>query len=91
MRFLRELYLIPVYLYKALLSPFFSSHVCLYTPTCSTYMVTAVRRFGIIKGTIMGLARLFRCNRRFMGGDDPVPEVWSRQAIKDGYTLFKRH
>ncbi|MFA6845377.1 MAG: membrane protein insertion efficiency factor YidD [Sphaerochaetaceae bacterium] len=91
MRILREIFLVPVFLYKTLLSPFFSHHVCLYQPTCSTYMITAVRRFGILKGALMGFARLFRCSRYFMGGNDPVPEVWSKKAIKDGYIIFKRH
>lgn len=91
MRLLREIYLIPVYLYKGLLSPFFSGHVCLYNPTCSTYMVEAVLRYGIIKGTYMGLARLLRCNRHFMGGDDPVPDSWSKEVIKERYVLFRRH
>lgn len=90
-KFLRELYLLPVFLYKALLSPFFGGHVCLYVPTCSSYMITAVRRFGIFRGTWMGLARLFRCNRRFMGGPDPVPEHWSREAMGEGYIRFRRH
>ncbi|MCH3907544.1 MAG: membrane protein insertion efficiency factor YidD [Sphaerochaeta sp.] len=90
MRILRELFLLPVHLYRTVLAPLFSHGVCLYQPTCSTYFLTAVRRFGIGKGTIMGLARVFRCNRWFMGGPDPVPETWSWKQIKEGYTIFKR-
>ena len=90
MKFLRELYLIPVYLYKALISPFVGP-CCRYTPSCSIYMLQSVKRFGIIKGSIMGFARLFRCSRFFLGGVDEVPEIWSWQAVKDGYTIYRKH
>lgn len=91
MRILRQIWLIPVYLYKGLLSPFFGGRkACLYQPTCSTYMVEAVLKFGIFKGTVMGLARLLRCRRGFWGGWDPVPDKWSWQEIKDGYIRFRR-
>ncbi len=87
--YLRQLFLIPVYLYKGLLAPFFGSS-CHYHPSCSTYMVEAVNRHGIFKGFAMGVARIFRCSRWYMGGNDPVPQVWSWNAIKDGYTIFKK-
>jgi putative membrane protein insertion efficiency factor len=91
MRIIRELFLLPVYLYTTALAPLFSHGVCLYQPTCSTFMVVSVKRFGVIKGMIMGWARIFRCNRHFMGGMDPVPETWSWKQIKDCYTIFRRH
>ena len=31
---------------------------CRYIPTCSEYFVKAVEKHGIIKGTILGFARL---------------------------------
>ncbi|HZJ88011.1 MAG TPA: membrane protein insertion efficiency factor YidD [Sphaerochaeta sp.] len=86
---LRQIFLIPVYLYKGILSPFFGPS-CRYTPSCSTYMVEAVERHGVFKGGAMGIARIFRCSGRFWGGHDPVPESWSWQQIKDGYTLFRK-
>jgi putative membrane protein insertion efficiency factor len=89
-RLLKNIFLVPVYLYKGLLSPFFG-HSCIYSPSCSSYMVDAVFKHGCIKGSLMGLARIFRCSRMFMGGKDLVPENWSWKIIKDGYTLFRRH
>ncbi|WP_320123257.1 membrane protein insertion efficiency factor YidD [uncultured Sphaerochaeta sp.] len=87
---LRQIFLIPVYLYKGILSPFFGGGSCLYHPTCSSYMVDSVIKHGIFKGFIMGFARIIRCSRWFYGGDDPVPDTWSWKAIKDGFTLFRK-
>lgn len=90
MRLIRQIYLIPVYLYKGLLSPFFGGQACLYHPTCSTYMVEAVLKHGIIKGTILGTARILRCNSKFWGGEDPVPDHFTWNAVKDGFLLFRK-
>ena len=47
---------------------------CRYHPTCSSYAIQAIERFGVIRG--MGLAtwRIARCNPLAGHGDDPVPE-----------------
>ncbi|MGB4405967.1 MAG: membrane protein insertion efficiency factor YidD [Sphaerochaeta sp.] len=86
---LKKTFLIPVYLYKGLLSPFFGSS-CIYHPSCSTFMTEAVMKHGILKGFVMGSARILRCSRFFMGGDDAVPETWSWKQIKDSYILYRR-
>lgn len=90
MRLLRQLWLVPVYLYQALLSPLLGRGKCLYHPTCSSYMVQAVLRHGIVKGTILGLCRILRCNRFFWGGEDPVPETWSWGQIRDDWIRFRK-
>jgi uncharacterized protein len=46
---------------------------CRYEPTCSTYALEAVRRFGAIKGTGLALRRISRCHPWAPGGVDPVP------------------
>jgi hypothetical protein len=47
---------------------------CRYTPTCSTYAVQAVRKYGIARGGWMGLRRIASCNSSVpMGTVDPVP------------------
>ncbi|HEX3323817.1 MAG TPA: membrane protein insertion efficiency factor YidD [Solirubrobacterales bacterium] len=47
---------------------------CRYEPTCSAYATEAVRRFGVLRGTLLASWRLLRCNPFSHGGFDPVPD-----------------
>ena len=53
--------------------PFNSHSLCRYTPTCSEYMIEAIKEYGSIKGTYLGIKRLLRCNPWGKSGYDPVP------------------
>jgi putative membrane protein insertion efficiency factor len=46
---------------------------CRFHPTCSHYAEEAVRRHGSLKGTLLALGRILRCNPFSKGGEDPVP------------------
>ena len=69
---LRELFLLPLHLYRAIISPNLPPR-CKYYPTCSTYGVQAVRELGVIRGSIVAAWRVMRCNPFSHGGFDPVP------------------
>ncbi|MBE6048829.1 MAG: membrane protein insertion efficiency factor YidD [Clostridium sp.] len=45
---------------------------CKYTPTCSQYAIEAIEKYGVLKGGIMSLWRILRCNPFSKGGFDPV-------------------
>lgn len=70
--FFRKLLIFPIIIYKKIISPLFPPS-CRYYPTCSTYMIDAIEKHGIV-GIIMGIARILRCNPFVKGGYDPVPE-----------------
>jgi len=46
---------------------------CKYLPTCSEYAYVAIANHGPLKGTLLAVARLLRCNPFVRGGLDPVP------------------
>lgn len=47
---------------------------CRFDPTCSAYGVTAVERFGALRGGMLTLRRVGRCHPWGRFGADPVPE-----------------
>ncbi|MGN0161535.1 MAG: membrane protein insertion efficiency factor YidD [Lachnospiraceae bacterium] len=59
--------------YKKFLSPLKRHSSCIYTPTCSTYAIEALEKHGVIKGSILTIWRILRCNPFSKGGYDPVP------------------
>ncbi len=46
---------------------------CPYTPTCSQYGLEAIQKYGALKGGLMAVWRILRCNPFSKGGYDPVP------------------
>ena len=71
-----------VRIYKVYLSVLFAGS-CRFEPTCSMYTYGAIERFGVMRGSWIGLKRLLRCHplsRKF--GYDPVPEKTETTAAR---------
>lgn len=58
--------------YQVMLSPLLIGS-CKFVPTCSDYFIQAVREWGPVKGSWLGVRRILRCRPFTMGGIDPVP------------------
>ena len=58
--------------YKRWLSPLLGNN-CRFNPTCSTYAIEAINRFGVIKGCWLAGKRILKCHPLNAGGEDPVP------------------
>ncbi len=57
--------------YRIFLSPFLPRS-CRFVPSCSAYTSAAIDRYGVKKGSWLGLRRLFRCHPLNPGGYDPI-------------------
>ena len=59
-----------VLIYKAS-APLSVRSQCRFVPTCSTYMIMAIKKYGLIIGIIKGIKRLLRCKPPNGGEDYP--------------------
>ncbi|MCC5940474.1 MAG: membrane protein insertion efficiency factor YidD [Balneolaceae bacterium] len=59
--------------YQLAISPFLGSN-CRHYPTCSNYMIEAVKEWGFLKGVWLGLKRIVKCHPWGTSGADPVPK-----------------
>ncbi len=58
--------------YQRFISPLMPPS-CIYTPSCSQYTLEAIRKYGALRGSYMGIRRILRCHPWAHGGHDPVP------------------
>jgi hypothetical protein len=49
-----------------------TSRSCRFYPTCSQYTIEAINKYGLLKGSILGIKRIIRCNPFNPGGYDPL-------------------
>jgi putative membrane protein insertion efficiency factor len=56
--------------YQWTLSPLIGGQ-CRFQPTCSNYFIEAVQKYGAIRGSARGVARICRCHPFHRGGVDP--------------------
>lgn len=61
-----------VRVYQVVLSPIIPPS-CRFTPSCSAYAITALTRFGPLRGSWLTIRRLARCHPWNPGGVDHVP------------------
>ena len=61
--------------YKRWISPVLPP-ACRFQPTCSVYAIQAIQRFGAIRGGLLAVWRILRCNPFCRAGYDPVPETF---------------
>lgn len=71
---MRQIFIWVILFYQKYLSPLKSTK-CPYFPSCSQYGLEAVRQYGAIRGGLLSMWRILRCNPFSKGGYDPVPSI----------------
>ncbi|MDH3356056.1 MAG: membrane protein insertion efficiency factor YidD [Desulfobacteraceae bacterium] len=73
---MKRIFVIPALIliraYQFILSPILAP-ACRFYPTCSEYAYQSIVRYGLLKGFLLALKRIFRCHPFHPGGIDPVP------------------
>ncbi|QAT44029.1 membrane protein insertion efficiency factor YidD [Aminipila luticellarii] len=57
--------------YQKFISPLFPP-TCRFYPTCSAYFIQAVEKYGVVKGSFLGIKRILKCHPFHPGGYDPL-------------------
>jgi putative membrane protein insertion efficiency factor len=71
-KLLRNIAIAPIYAYKLIISPFLTNS-CRFLPTCSSYGIEVIQKFGIFRGSCLLCKRLLRCHPLGGSGFDPSP------------------
>lgn len=59
--------------YKYSISPLLGESKCRYQPSCSTYAIQALQKYGLFKGGYLAIKRILSCHPWGGHGYDPVP------------------
>ncbi|TET19783.1 MAG: membrane protein insertion efficiency factor YidD [Candidatus Cloacimonadota bacterium] len=57
--------------YRNIISPLFP-RTCRFYPSCSSYCLLSIERYGLFRGGLRGILRILKCNPFHPGGYDPV-------------------
>jgi len=57
--------------YQKFISPLFPA-TCRFRPTCSAYFIQALEKYGVFKGSYLGIKRILKCHPGHPGGYDPL-------------------
>ena len=72
-RLLEETMIALIHAYKYTLSLLIGP-CCRFTPSCSSYAILSIRRFGVLRGSQYAVKRLIKCHPFHPGGYDPIPD-----------------
>lgn len=72
-------------IYQYAISPLLGNN-CRFYPSCSQYMLEAIKIHGLLKGTGLGTRRILKCHPWHDGGIDLVPPACDCSAHEKPYS-----
>jgi putative membrane protein insertion efficiency factor len=69
---MKYIFIFFIKIYQITISPLLGK-TCRFTPTCSEYSLSALKKYGIFKGLFLTLKRILKCHPFHKGGKDPLP------------------
>lgn len=70
-KFFKNIMILLIKVYQRCISPLFPP-TCRFYPTCSTYFIQALQKYGVFKGSYLGIKRILKCHPGNPGGYDPL-------------------
>ena len=69
-------------IYKYVLSPLLGNN-CIYLTPCSQYYIGSLKKFGLLKGSYMGMKRILSCHPiKLLGGGSSLDFVPNKNTLK---------
>ncbi len=82
MKLLVQFKIIIIRIYKYIFSPLLGNN-CIYLTPCSDYYVESLKKFGLAKGSFMGIKRVLSCHPiKLLGGGSSLDFVPSKNTLK---------
>ena len=70
-KILKKIMILMIRFYQICISPLFPA-TWRFRPTCSAYFIQALEKYGVIKGSYLGIKRILKCHPWHEGGYDPL-------------------
>ncbi len=86
---IRRLLILLIRGYQKFISPMLGDN-CRFYPTCSAYAIEALQVHGVLKGSLLAVWRILRCNPFGRGGMDPVPPRGRWKNTPEDVARFRR-
>lgn len=69
---MKKILILTVKFYRKYISPYKGVPCCRFIPTCSEYAISALEKYGAVKGSWKAVKRILRCHPFSKGGYDPL-------------------
>ena len=73
MKIIKYICIKTIRMYQIIISPILGPN-CRFYPSCSNYMIEAIKEWGPLKGLFLGFKRVTKCHPYGKSGNDPVPK-----------------